>query len=73
MYVCVWSVHVCDIHLLAVFFSVISQVGGLLLEGCSYDGVCLGENQHDSPSVSAVPTCYLAWVLQVGLLDKLVY
>lgn len=60
----------CDIHLLAVFLCVTSQAGGLLLEGCSYDGVCLGENQHDSPSVSAVPTCYLAWVLQVGWLDR---
>lgn len=41
------------------------QVGGLQLEGCSYDGVCLCENQHNSPSVSSVPTCYMAWVLQV--------
>ncbi|CAF93625.1 unnamed protein product, partial [Tetraodon nigroviridis] len=41
------------------------KVGGLQLEGCSYDGVCLSENQHNSPSVSAVPTCYMAWVLQI--------
>uniref|UniRef100_H2M4S9 Cytoplasmic dynein 2 heavy chain 1 n=1 Tax=Oryzias latipes TaxID=8090 RepID=H2M4S9_ORYLA len=41
------------------------QVGGLQLEGCRFDGVHLSENQHHSPSVSAVPTCYMAWVLQV--------
>ncbi|KAI3354358.1 hypothetical protein L3Q82_018881, partial [Scortum barcoo] len=40
------------------------KVGGLHLEGCSFDGVHLCENQHDSPSVSAVPTCYMAWVPQ---------
>ncbi|KAM9359311.1 cytoplasmic dynein 2 heavy chain 1 isoform 6-T6 [Symphorus nematophorus] len=38
------------------------KVGGLQLEGCSFDGVHLCENQHDSPSVSAVPPCYMAWV-----------
>uniref|UniRef100_A0A3B3B7R7 Dynein cytoplasmic 2 heavy chain 1 n=1 Tax=Oryzias melastigma TaxID=30732 RepID=A0A3B3B7R7_ORYME len=43
------------------------QVGGLQLEGCRFDGVHLSENQHHSPSVSAVPTCYMAWVLQVPL------
>ncbi|KAM9801492.1 cytoplasmic dynein 2 heavy chain 1 [Neosynchiropus ocellatus] len=40
------------------------KVGGLQLEGCSFDGVHLCENQHDSPSVSAVPTCFMAWVPQ---------
>ncbi|KAF7666054.1 hypothetical protein LDENG_00118150 [Lucifuga dentata] len=40
------------------------KVGGLQLEGCSFDGVHLCENQHDSPSVSAVPHCYMAWVAQ---------
>uniref|UniRef100_A0A673BPT3 Dynein cytoplasmic 2 heavy chain 1 n=1 Tax=Sphaeramia orbicularis TaxID=375764 RepID=A0A673BPT3_9TELE len=43
------------------------KVGGLQLEGCSFDGVHLCENQHDSPSVSAVPACYMAWVPQVSL------
>ncbi|CAL8361611.1 unnamed protein product [Merluccius merluccius] len=38
------------------------KVGGLQLEGCSFDGAHLSENQHDSPSVSAVPPCYMAWV-----------
>uniref|UniRef100_A0A3Q0T4R8 Cytoplasmic dynein 2 heavy chain 1 n=1 Tax=Amphilophus citrinellus TaxID=61819 RepID=A0A3Q0T4R8_AMPCI len=41
------------------------KIGGLQLEGCSFDGVRLCENQHDSPSVSAVPQCYMAWVPQV--------
>ncbi|XP_068612804.1 cytoplasmic dynein 2 heavy chain 1 isoform X2 [Brachionichthys hirsutus] len=41
------------------------KVGGLQLEGCSFDGVHLCENQHNSPSVSAVPLCYMAWVPQV--------
>ncbi|KAG7249358.1 hypothetical protein CRUP_009300, partial [Coryphaenoides rupestris] len=38
------------------------KVGGLQLEGCTFDGARLSENQHDSPSVSAVPPCYMAWV-----------
>ncbi|KAF3692878.1 Cytoplasmic dynein 2 heavy chain 1 [Channa argus] len=38
------------------------KVGGLQLEGCSFDGVHLIENQHDSPTVSAVPPCYMAWI-----------
>uniref|UniRef100_A0A8C9S5I7 Cytoplasmic dynein 2 heavy chain 1 n=1 Tax=Scleropages formosus TaxID=113540 RepID=A0A8C9S5I7_SCLFO len=40
------------------------KVGGLQLEGCSFDGSCLSENQHDSPSVSAVPPCHMAWIPQ---------
>ncbi|KAL2095875.1 hypothetical protein ACEWY4_008023 [Coilia grayii] len=40
------------------------KVGGLKLEGCSFDGSRLSENQHDSPSVSAVPSCYMAWIPQ---------
>ncbi|XP_076138461.1 cytoplasmic dynein 2 heavy chain 1 [Alosa pseudoharengus] len=40
------------------------KVGGLKLEGCSFDGNRLSENQHDSPSVSAVPSCYMAWIPQ---------
>ncbi|KAM3616882.1 uncharacterized protein V6R79_025341 [Siganus canaliculatus] len=40
------------------------KVGGLQLEGCSFDGAHLSENQHDSPSVSVVPPCYMAWVQQ---------
>ncbi|XP_068122972.1 cytoplasmic dynein 2 heavy chain 1 isoform X2 [Hyperolius riggenbachi] len=40
------------------------KISGLQLEGCSFDGNRLSENQHDSPSVSMVPSCYMAWVTQ---------
>ncbi|XP_041658498.1 cytoplasmic dynein 2 heavy chain 1 isoform X2 [Cheilinus undulatus] len=46
------------------------KVSGLQLEGCSFDGVHLCENQHNSPSVSAVPTCYMAWVPQNSSADS---
>ncbi|XP_034460809.1 cytoplasmic dynein 2 heavy chain 1 isoform X1 [Hippoglossus hippoglossus] len=46
------------------------KVGGLQLEGCSFDGVRLCENQHNSPSVSAVPPCYMAWVPQTSAADS---
>ncbi|XP_026994578.2 cytoplasmic dynein 2 heavy chain 1 isoform X2 [Tachysurus fulvidraco] len=42
------------------------KVGGLQLEGCSFDGNRLSENHHNSPSVCAVPTCYMAWIHQNG-------
>uniref|UniRef100_H2ZF03 Cytoplasmic dynein 2 heavy chain 1 n=1 Tax=Ciona savignyi TaxID=51511 RepID=H2ZF03_CIOSA len=38
------------------------KIGGLQLEGCSFDGLRLSENQRDSPTVSAVPTLHAAWV-----------
>ena len=38
------------------------QIGGLQLEGCSFQGDRLMENQLDSPSVIAMPTCTVAWV-----------
>ncbi|KAK7096855.1 hypothetical protein V1264_003902 [Littorina saxatilis] len=38
------------------------KLGGIQLEGCSFDGTRLSENQHDSPSVSAIPPCAVAWV-----------
>uniref|UniRef100_A0A8C7DMK0 Dynein cytoplasmic 2 heavy chain 1 n=1 Tax=Oncorhynchus kisutch TaxID=8019 RepID=A0A8C7DMK0_ONCKI len=38
------------------------KVGGLQLEGCSFDGARLSENRHDSPSVSAVPAYMLLLV-----------
>ncbi|XP_073674385.1 cytoplasmic dynein 2 heavy chain 1-like [Garra rufa] len=40
------------------------KVGGLQLEGCVFDGNRLAESHHDSPSVSAVPACYMAWIPQ---------
>ncbi|XP_041850617.1 cytoplasmic dynein 2 heavy chain 1 [Melanotaenia boesemani] len=45
------------------------KVGGLQLEGCRFDGNHLSENQHDSPSVSAVPPCYMAWIPQSSAAD----
>lgn len=41
------------------------QVSGLCLEGCSFDGNRLSENQHDSPSVSSVLPCFMGWIPQV--------
>ena len=41
------------------------KLGGIQLEGCSFDGTRLSENQHDSPSVSAIPPCAVAWVTKV--------
>ncbi|EDO38992.1 predicted protein [Nematostella vectensis] len=38
------------------------KLGGLQIEGCTFDGNALTENQNDSPSVSAVPTATMAWV-----------
>ncbi|XP_065136472.1 cytoplasmic dynein 2 heavy chain 1 [Paramisgurnus dabryanus] len=43
------------------------KVGGLQLEGCSFDGHRLAESQHDSPSVSAVPPCFMAWIPRTAL------
>ncbi|XP_019385809.1 PREDICTED: cytoplasmic dynein 2 heavy chain 1 [Crocodylus porosus] len=40
------------------------KISGLQLEGCSFDGNRLSENQHDSPSVSSVLPCYMAWIAQ---------
>ncbi|XP_075054902.1 cytoplasmic dynein 2 heavy chain 1 [Mixophyes fleayi] len=40
------------------------KISGLQLEGCSFDGNSLSENEHDSPSVSLVPPCYMAWISQ---------
>lgn len=41
------------------------QISGLLLEGCSFDGNQLSENQLDSPSVSSVLPCFMGWIPQV--------
>ncbi|XP_071483964.1 LOW QUALITY PROTEIN: cytoplasmic dynein 2 heavy chain 1-like [Diadema antillarum] len=40
------------------------KIGGLQLEGCTFDGQRLSENQRDSPSVCSVPPCSVAWVLK---------
>ncbi|KAF4787703.1 hypothetical protein TURU_168391 [Turdus rufiventris] len=41
------------------------KISGLQLEGCRFDGNRLSENLHDSPSVSSVLPCYMAWIPQV--------
>eukprot|EP00118_Oscarella_pearsei_P021037 m.233847 g.233847 ORF g.233847 m.233847 type:complete len:1441 (+) comp40100_c0_seq20:9031-13353(+) len=38
------------------------KIEGLQLEGCTFDGVRLTDNQRDSPSVMAIPPCCFAWV-----------
>ncbi|KAL8606249.1 Cytoplasmic dynein 2 heavy chain 1 [Nucella lapillus] len=38
------------------------KLGGVQLEGCSFDGTRLSESQQDSPSVSSIPPCVVAWV-----------
>ncbi|CAF1020652.1 unnamed protein product, partial [Adineta ricciae] len=40
------------------------KISGLQLEGCSFDGGRISENAPNSPSISAVPPCYIAWVSQ---------
>ncbi|XP_069495113.1 cytoplasmic dynein 2 heavy chain 1 isoform X2 [Ambystoma mexicanum] len=40
------------------------EITGLQLEGCTFDGNRLSENQHDSPSVSSMRSCFVAWILQ---------
>ncbi|MBZ3869929.1 Cytoplasmic dynein 2 heavy chain 1 [Sciurus carolinensis] len=40
------------------------KISGLFLEGCSFDGNRLSENQHDSPSVSSVLPCFMGWIPQ---------
>ena len=32
------------------------------MEGCSFDGSRLLENKRDSPSVTTMPACLVAWV-----------
>ncbi|XP_077984893.1 cytoplasmic dynein 2 heavy chain 1-like [Glandiceps talaboti] len=40
------------------------KIGGLQLEGCTFDGRHLSENQRDSSSVSAIPTCTVSWIMK---------
>jgi dynein heavy chain 2 len=43
------------------------KITGLQLEGCSFDGGRLNESATDSPSVTAFPSCSIAWIPQVNL------
>ncbi|KAK3801155.1 hypothetical protein RRG08_006872 [Elysia crispata] len=38
------------------------KLGGLMLEGCTFDGSRLSENQRDSPSVASIPPCVISWI-----------
>ena len=38
------------------------QIGGLQLEGYSFEGGRLNESKHNSPSVSTLPPCTIGWV-----------
>ncbi len=41
------------------------KIGGLQLEGCTFDGQRLSENQRDSPIVSSIPDCVVAFIPKV--------
>lgn len=41
------------------------RIGGLQIEGCTFNGSQLTENQRDSPTVSATPVCTVAWIGKV--------
>ena len=43
------------------------KITGLQLEGCLFEGGRLSESASNSPSVSALPPCYIAWIPQVML------
>lgn len=38
------------------------KIGGLLLEGCTFDGNRLSENHRDSATISSIPPCQVAWI-----------
>ncbi|OWK62944.1 Cytoplasmic dynein 2 heavy chain 1 [Lonchura striata] len=62
-----YSVIIIDILILLFMFEYFIfpwQISGLQLEGCRFDGNRLSENLHDSPSVSSVLPCYMAWIPQ---------
>ena len=42
-------------------------LGGIMLEGCTFDGNRLAENQRDSPSFTEIPACKVAWIKKVKL------
>jgi dynein heavy chain 2 len=43
------------------------KITGLQLEGCSFESGRLSESAPDSPSVTAFPTCSIAWIPQVEI------
>ena len=49
-------------HSLHISPNVYSQVVGIQLEGCTFNGTRLIENTRDTSSVSTVPPCAIAWI-----------
>jgi dynein heavy chain 2 len=49
------------------------KITGLQLEGCSFEGGRLCESAPDSPSVTAIPACSIAWIPQVKFLIVIVF
>ena len=45
------------------------QIEGLLLEGCSFNGTMITENDRSSTSVSNVPECSVAWIAKVSVFN----
>ena len=43
------------------------KVGGLLLEGCLFDGQMLIPCRPDSPVTTVLPTCFMAWISKVSV------
>lgn len=42
------------------------KLSGLQLEGCVFDGSRLSESQRDSPIVTTIPDCTVAWISKVS-------
>ena len=49
------------------------KLSGIQLEGCTFDGSRLVENQRDSPIVSSIPDCIVAWVTKVNFKGSLLF
>ena len=47
---------------------VVVKIGGIQLEGCTFDGSRLSENQRDTPISSSIPPCVVAWIPKVKCL-----
>lgn len=45
------------------------KLSGLQLEGCVFDGMRLSESQRDSPIVTTIPDCTVAWIPKVLLVS----
>ena len=43
------------------------KLSSIQLEGCTFDGMRLSESQRDSPIVSTIPDCTVAWIPKVRI------